>query len=394
MNKNNQKGFVRGKLNVAITMGLLGLSTMSNMAFAQTQPQAAPTVSPTQQPAQAVNPFGSVPPVQSQQKAPGISYGGQQSLDPQKEIQVPAGMVSTPTNPAAAAQAAGVGIAPPNGLPDYGTATGIAPSTRGMPQAGGQIDPVMVQMEILNTPDERIREIRKDLHHKARVVNEGPTVAPVQNKSVIVAHLSPGSTSPVVRVFKNITSTIIVTDMNGQPWPIINMDGLSSENFVVKRLDNPSPDGYVLSITPTGAFVSGNLVMILKGLPTPINIEFVPSQKEADVNTEIRVQARGPNAQYTSIGMPSSMDSALLSILQGVAPSNAKPLTTSTNAVQAWLARDGAMYVRTRYKVMAPAFENVTSSPDGTYAYKMVPVPSVLYKTEDGRFGEFVVEGL
>ena len=41
------------------------------------------------------------------QKAPGISYGGQQSLDPQKEIQVPAGMVSTPTNPAAAAQAAG-----------------------------------------------------------------------------------------------------------------------------------------------------------------------------------------------------------------------------------------------------------------------------------------------
>ena len=53
-------------------MGLLGLSTMSNMAFAQTQPQAAPTVSPTQQPAQAVNPFGSVPPVQSQQKAPGI----------------------------------------------------------------------------------------------------------------------------------------------------------------------------------------------------------------------------------------------------------------------------------------------------------------------------------
>ena len=101
-----------------------------------------------------------------------------------------------------------------------------------------------------------------------------------------------------------------------------------------------------------------------------------------------------PIKTIVSIGMPSSMDSALLSILQGVAPSSSKPLTTSTNAVQAWLARDGSMYVRTRYKVMAPAFENVTSSPDGTYAYKMVPVPSVLYKTDDGRFGEFVVEGL
>lgn len=384
MNKNNQNSFVKGKLSVAVTM--LVAMAASSSSFAQTAPTPAPS--------QAVNPFGSVPPVEAaSQKPVGITYGGQKSLEPQKDIIIPNGMVNAPVNPAQAAQAAGVGIAPPAGLPDYNAQVGVAPQTsRGIPQ--GQIDPVMVQMEILNTPDERLREIKKDLHHKARVVNEGPVTAPVQNKSVIVAHLSPGSTSPVVRVYKNITSTIIITDMNGQPWPIVNMDGLSNENFIVKRLDNPAPDGYVLSVTPTGSFVTGNLVLVLKGLPTPINIEFVPSQKEADVNTEIRVQARGPNAQFTSIGMPSSMDSALLSILQGVAPNNAKPLVASTNAVQAWLAHDGSMYVRTRYKVMAPAFESVTSSPDGTYAYKMVPVPSVLYKTEDGRFGEFVVEGL
>lgn len=386
MNKNNQNGFLKNKLSTSVAICLLGFGTINgNVLMAQNAPQV-PSQVPSQ--AQAVNPFGSVP-VTPQQNIPGITYGGQQSLEPQRQI--PPGMIAA-QNPATAAQANGVGISPPNGLPDYQSQVGIAPP-RNMPMQMGQIDPVTIQMELLNTPDKKIRELKKDMQHKARVINESSDVAPVQNKSVIVAHLSPGSTSPVVRVSKNLTSTVIVTDMNGQPWPIINMDGLSNENFIVKRLDNPSPDGYVLSITPVGAFVSGNLVMILKGLPTPINIEFVPSQKEADVNTEIRVQARGPNAQYTSIGMPSSMDSALLSILQGVAPNNAKPLKASTNAVQAWLANDGSMYVRTRYKVMAPAFENVTSSPDGTYAYKMVPVPSVLYKTEDGRFGEFAVEG-
>jgi hypothetical protein len=42
---------------------------------------------------------------------------------------------------------------------------------------------------------------------------------------------------------------------------------------------------------------------------------------------------------------------------------------------------------------MSPAFDNVTQSPDGTFAYKMIPVSVVLFKVEDGRFGEFTVDG-
>jgi intracellular multiplication protein IcmK len=211
---------------------------------------------------------------------------------------------------------------------------------------------------------------------------------------VVTASLAPGATPPVVRLAKNRTTAIIITDMTGQPWPIINYDGLSDEDFTVKRLDNPAPDGYVLSVTPKGAFVSGNLEIVLKGLPSPISIDFVSAQKEVDARKEIRVQAKGPNTQFTTIGMPESLDTTLLSILQGVAPQGAKSLTVSSAAVQAWLSRDGSsMYLRTRYKIMSPAFENVTSSPDGTFAYKMVPVPVVLYKASEGRFGEFSVDG-
>lgn len=290
-----------------------------------------------------------------------------------------------------------VGANLPNSLPNQ------APV--GLPQDAGsgsivnrgtnrsQIDPIEATINILNTPDQKIREINKDIYNKGKVISETPVTAPKISNDVIVARLEPGSVSPVIRVGKNRTTTITMTDMTGQPWPIINYDGLSEDDFIVKRLDNPAPDGYVLSITPKGAFVSGNLVLVLKGLATPISIDFVSNQKVVDGSKQLRIMGRGPNTQLTSISLPDSLDTTLLSILQGVAPDGFTMLKTSTAAVQAWKSKEGSMYVRTRYKVMSPAFEHVTSSPDGTYAYKMVPVSVVLYKADEGRFGEFKVEG-
>ena len=289
----------------------------------------------------------------------------------------------------------------PNSIPNP-SAQNVMPNqpAGGLPQDayvagrnGGTPDAVETTIQILNTPDKRIRQMNKDLYNKGKVINEAPGVAAKSVNGMVVAHLSPGSVSPVIRISKNRTTAIIVTDMTGQPWPIVNYDGLSEEDFTVKRLDNPAPDGYVLSITPKGAHATGNLTLVLKGLASPLNIDFIPGQKEFDAKSEVRVQGRGPNTVFTSIGAPESLDSTLLSILQGVAPAGTKELKVSSGAAQAWLAKDGAMYLRTRYKVMAPAFEHVTSSPDGTFAYKMVAVPVVLYKAGEGRFGEFAIDG-
>lgn len=306
-----------------------------------------------------------------------INYNpGTSNLDGKKDVIVPNTMPNAIPNPSV--MAAG-------GLPQDANVV--------MTRSTGSEDATDATIKILNTDNKKIREINRDLYSRGRVISESPTNAPRTVNNVIVAHLSPNSVSPVVRLGKNRTTSLIITDMSGQPWPIINYDGLSEEDFTVKRLDNPSPDGYVLSITPKGAFVSGNLTLILKGLPSPLNIDFVSAQKEVDATTEIRVQGKGPNTQFTSIGLPNSIDTSLLSVLQGVAPSGTKELRVGSGAAQAWLAKDGSMYLRTRYKVMAPAFENVTSSPDGTFAYKMVAVPVVLYKAAEGRFGELMIEG-
>ena len=256
-----------------------------------------------------------------------------------------------------------------------------------------KVDSTQTMINLLNASEDKIREINREMYKRGRVINELPVTPPKSVNDIVIAKLSPGSVAPVIRVFKNRTTSIILTDSMGRPWPIVNHDGLPDDDFTVKRVDNPAPDGYVLSITPKGAFVSGNLIVLLKGLPTPLNIEFVSAQKEVDGTTQIRVQALGPNSQFTSLGLPSGMDTELLSVLQGVAPQGSKELMPSSKSVQAWQSKDGWMYVRTRYKIMAPAFKEVSSSPDGTSAYKMVPVDVVLYKNDDGKFGEFTISG-
>lgn len=374
---------------------LVLVAVMTQSSFAQTN-APLPAPKPSEPVGTATNPFGKVKNVNGN---PQITYepnanninGEKKIIIPAKLSEaansnkpIPANIPEAIPNPALAQQSAGIPMQTPAGLPQ---------DAQYQQRPQGEVNPIEATLNILNTPNSRIRELNRDLYKKGRVINEGPVSAPKSVNGFVTAHLAPGSTSPVVRVAKNRTTTIVMTDMVGQPWPILNYDGLSDEDFIVKRLDKPGPDGFVLSITPRGAFVSGNLVLVLKDLNSTISIDFVPAQKEVDSRSEIRVQAKGPNTQLMSIGLPSGLDTNLLSVLQGVAPAGTKELRVSTAAVQAWSSRDGSMYIRTRYKIMSPAFENVTSSPDGTYAYKMIPVPVVLYKADEGRIGEFSIEG-
>lgn len=369
-----------------LTLVALICATLGSTAFAQT------------------NPFGAAQPVANAAQSD-IEYGsGINNVDgkvkpriPQSVTVVPAGSVNNPAPqgqsvplPGAAQQQVSVPSQAPAGLPDAAQAESQVQIQYGPPKGN---DPMGTMFGILNAPEDRIREINREIYNKGRVLNEEAYNNPRSVSGFVTAHLSPGSTSPVIRVARNRTTTIVVTDMAGQPWPIVNFDGLPVQDFDVKRLDRPAPDGFMLSITPKGQFASGNLVLVLKDLNSTMSIDFVPAQKEFDARSEVRIQAKGPNTQLLAAGLPESLDTSLLSVLQGVAPSGTKELKTSSTAVQAWLTGSGDMYVRTRYRVMSPAFTQVTSSPDGTFAYKMVAVPVVYYKTQDGKDGEFSVEG-
>lgn len=247
-------------------------------------------------------------------------------------------------------------------------------------------------LQMLNTPNEKIREFKYDMYEKDRVVSELPVTPAKSVISTVIARVEPGSTPPVIRLYKNRASTVLFTDSTGAPWPIVNYAVGSSQDFAISRLDKPAPLGSMLTITPNDTHVSGNLTVALENLNTPVVLEFVSAQQEWDARADVRVQSIGPNARLMATSLPDAADSRLLSVLQGVAPEGAKPLRVSTPSAQVWLAKDGKMFVRTRYSLMSPAFEDVTSSPDGTFAYKMIATPIILFKYEN-NFGEIYVDG-
>jgi intracellular multiplication protein IcmK len=260
---------------------------------------------------------------------------------------------------------------PPTGLPELPTAT----ANQAIYEAGLSL-----------SPDE-IRKLKKQIEEQGRAAAEDPMGRPPRSEtnSVLVS-LTPGSTPPVVRLYMNYPTSLVVVDNAGNPWPIDNWSG-GSKQIEILRPTEKGPDGASISMTPrtpTGKFTYGGLSLHLKDLAIPIVITYVGGQPVVDQRVELRVQRRGPNTTTpTSFSVGPAANTSLLSLLDGVAPSSAKPLKVVGQA-QVWDMGNGKMFVRTPLVVISPGYTSGMRSADGTNAYEMDKV-SELRALEGGK---------
>lgn len=255
------------------------------------------------------------------------------------------------------------------------------------------LSPTQAAYYIVNSDPSRIRELKKDMYDRTKVLNEPayPLAKPVTTS--LVVDMSPGSAPPSIRLSKNMPSSIVLTDATGSPWPISNYQVGPADAFDVKRMDKSATDGgSILSITPQSDNAVGSLVLYLQGTNTTISLQLIAGQKVYDSRADVRVQGSGPNARYNSASLPASIDNRLLSFLSDVPAAGSKQLVVSSGLLKAWMTRDNKMFIKSTYPLMAPAFENVTRSSDGSYAYKLNPVPVVSIKMQD-RFVEVGISG-
>lgn len=246
-------------------------------------------------------------------------------------------------------------------------------------------------IELMKADPDDIRRVLREIERRKRATKETTQSKAVQ--SSVNVYTSPGSSVPVIRTFANRTSSIVVVDQAGNPWPIENFSLGAALDFNVRRLDKSAGDkGYMLDITPNENYVSGNLVLKLEGLNSPLTLEIISGQSEYDAPLLFKVMSPGPNTQFTNVSLPEKEDSNLTTILQGVAPSGMTQLNVDSGLAQAWLASDGkTMYVRSKLKIMP--FEHMTASPDGTYAYRVRKMPVLTYTYED-KYGQIVINGM
>jgi intracellular multiplication protein IcmK len=246
----------------------------------------------------------------------------------------------------------------------------------------------MMRQNMPLTPQQVIK-LHQLIDSSQRAAVIPPTVPPKPVSSTLMINLAPGTTPPAIRLSQGYISTLVFVDSVGNPWPIATMDvGDPTQT-------NISWDGRtnILLIQAKAPYGSGNLVVRLAGLDTPLTLELVSGQKVVDYRTDIHVAGLGPKSKDLPTGstLPDSANQVLLNVLDGVAPPTSKLLHVKGGDCKAWVLGD-RMYLRTRLTVLSPGWIGRMTSPDGMYAYEIQKSSSVLV-SQYGEPIELKIEG-
>lgn len=206
---------------------------------------------------------------------------------------------------------------------------------------------------------------------------------PPEGRAVSVSvSLDPGAQFPVIHLVPGIASTITVVDASGAPWPIEDVIVGNAKSFPVRRMS--ATNGVV--IEPQNNVGWTSLSLVLRGRGTPAVLKLVDSDTLSDTRVTARIEARGPNAVIPIFREAKPVvSSRVLAFLDGIPPSEARSIPVhGTGDMEAW--RDGnRLFVRTHLDVLAPAWIETVSGPNGMKLYVFSPVSVITAAGEDGE---------
>lgn len=254
-------------------------------------------------------------------------------------------------------------------------------------------------------------EVRKlgDKVKRAREAQQTPTYPggkiPKPVSRTIEIEMDPAQQPRMVRLAAATITSMVFSDMEGQPWSIESTsfdpsafsDGRSSCSAGGQQgaSGEQKKQTNILNLLPCDLYSYGNVVVTLKEFSMPIVFMLGAGQAdEVDVRLSIRVRGSNPDAKpeiIVSDGAPEH-DTAIQAFLDGVPPSAAKPLVVSDNVGQAWQYK-GAMYFRSRYEIYAPAFWSHAGSADGLHVYKFKSVQPALTISRKNRPDTITISG-
>lgn len=196
----------------------------------------------------------------------------------------------------------------------------------------------------------------------------------------IPVDLSPATQPPVLRLSKGMLTSIVFSDLSGNPWEIerisYNHDLFADNPPDLNQQDqdgNPKSTN-IMSIEPLTATAYGNVTVTLKGLSTPVIFILSTGQNEVDLRIDARLSGRSPtsansalraNLNSISSGVMANIDSQTLLFLDGTPPADAERVRTSDPSVEAWLY-NGQYIIRSKETVLYPSYKTTARSTSGT----------------------------
>lgn len=204
----------------------------------------------------------------------------------------------------------------------------------------------------------------------------GPVAKPITSSQI--ANLSPGAPPVLVRLSRHYGAALVFTDLSGNPWAIKGQTNFSKGLFEVSI---PVEGGNILTIKPQSTYGTGNAIVVLDGLSTPLSIGMATGQGEVDYRMDIKVPGVNPaKVPPVAIGTPApGVPVGLSPYLDGVPPSSSKALKVKgVSTLRAWKTGDGDYIVVSRDSVLSPAYMDGLGAADGTRAYRLPATPVVL----------------
>ena len=194
--------------------------------------------------------------------------------------------------------------------------------------------------------------------------------------------LDPGALFPVIHLVPGIATTITVVDATGAPWPLDDMIVGNAKAFPVRRMNTPNG----LVVEPKNNVGWTSLSLVLRGRGTPAVLKLVDSDTLSDTRVTARIEGRGPNAAVPVFQEPRPVvSSRILAYLDGIPPAEARSVPVRGTAdMEAW--REGnRLFVRTHMDILAPAWTETVSGPNGMKLFVFPPVSVITAAGEDGN---------
>ncbi len=194
--------------------------------------------------------------------------------------------------------------------------------------------------------------------------------------------LDPGALFPVVHLVPGIATTITVVDATGAPWPLDDVIVGNAKAFPVRRMNTPNG----LVVEPKNNVGWTSLSLVLRGRGTPAVLKLVDSDTLSDTRVTARIEGRGPNAAVPVFQEPRPVvSSRILAYLDGIPPAEARSVPVRGTAdMEAW--REGnRLFVRTHMDILAPAWTETVSGPNGMKLFVFPPVSVITAAGEDGN---------
>ncbi|MBJ8931595.1 DotH/IcmK family type IV secretion protein [Citrobacter freundii] len=217
---------------------------------------------------------------------------------------------------------------------------------------------------------------------------------PIPVTRSLIVDLNAGISPPVVRLAKGQSTSLVFSDMGGQPW-YIDRASINCTLFSVPQCrggnkesgsSGESEKTNVLTIEPNTPVAYGNVTVVLKGLPTPVIFILTSGQKEVDMRLDAKIPGSNPNSQAElSVQSLPTIDDSLTQFLDGVPPKSAKKMRVSgAEQITAWKYQD-RLYVRANADALYPAYTNSARSTTGMSVYRFDEIYSSITFTAGGQ---------